>query len=143
MAFGGIIGRQTTTYTNEEIDGMIQQAVSNKAIIETGSYVGKLSSSQTGSNTNCVSIHFTYEPYLFFVYQQGRTFSNSNAAIIFPQALFNNFSSNLMLIAPSFSASYDQFVAKYENKILSYYLSGGYDFNYINTQYNWFAICSV
>lgn len=36
MAFGGITGKQTTTYTNEEIDGMIQGVPK----IEIGSYTG-------------------------------------------------------------------------------------------------------
>lgn len=44
MAFGGIIGRQTTTYTNEEIDGMIQglqQQISGSLSYVYGTYVGQ------------------------------------------------------------------------------------------------------
>lgn len=43
MAYGGIIGRQTTTYTNEEIDGMIQglqQQISGSLSYVYGTYVG-------------------------------------------------------------------------------------------------------
>ena len=43
MAFGGIIGKQTTTYTNEEIDGMIQglqQQIGGSLSYVYGTYVG-------------------------------------------------------------------------------------------------------
>ena len=44
MAFGGIIGKQTTTYTNEEIDGMIQglqQQIGGSLSYVYGTYVGQ------------------------------------------------------------------------------------------------------
>lgn len=44
MAYGGIIGKQTTTYTNEEIDGMIQelqQQISGSLSYVYGTYVGQ------------------------------------------------------------------------------------------------------
>ena len=44
MAFGGIIGRQTTTYTNEEIDGMIQglqQQIGGSLSYVYGTYEGQ------------------------------------------------------------------------------------------------------
>ena len=71
MAFGGIIGRQTTTYTNEEIDGMIQGTPK----IEIGSYVG--TGEYGASNPN--SLTFSFVPKIVFL---GISSNNPSAGFI-------------------------------------------------------------
>lgn len=50
MAFGGIVGKQTTTYTDEQIQEIVNNAVSGSLKFTTGSYVGN------GATTNAITL---------------------------------------------------------------------------------------
>lgn len=147
MAFGGIIGRQTTTYTNEEIDGMIQQ-VAGGLKIERGSYVGN---GLYGSE-NPTTIIFRYNPILLWIWKEtakaddGLSYSGLfNISILNSNYIFN---ANLWFQA-GFNTMNDTAVckAKFENNTLSFYNEQPgngleYQFNRNGYDYSWWAICT-
>ena len=145
MAFGGIIGRQTTTYTNEEIDGMIQglqQQITGGLKIETGSYVGN-----GKSGPDSISISFVNQPWIVWIYSLTQNNGLDYSMLFNCQVLTGTYQNYAFItfskdnISSIFEKSYTKIVG---NTIYWY----GDDYtqnkwcNSINQTYKYFAICS-
>ena len=146
MAFGGIIGRQTTTYTNEEIDGMIQglqQQIAGGLKIETGSYIGN---GQYGE-ANALSIAFTNQPWIVWIYNESFITDGLNHSLFFNCYALNSIYYGYGAVC--FNRSY-QTITPYapHARMVGYTLywygdnNTQYWANLNNQTYKWFAICS-
>lgn len=63
MAFGGIVGKQTTTYTNEEIQEIVNNAVSGSLKFTTGNYTGDGATTKSITLSGPVVLILVYSEY--------------------------------------------------------------------------------